>query len=219
MNHKPFAKQIYGSIPYIPSSPTINSRKVIPLGQEYILTNKTQKYNVYMQEKMDGSCVGVTKLNGEILALTRNGYLAKNSIYKQHNAFDLYVQNNMNTFKDLVNEGDFAIFEYIGVNHGTLYKYMKDPLYLIDYFIDKKRQSVLVTSKIARKYGFNTPITWYMAESIKAKEVYNALREELESKGLDYLPEGLIYRCEKEESFSFIAKWVRPNYEPLKYIK
>lgn len=37
--------------------------------------------------------------------------------------------------------------------------------------------------------------------------------------GAKYTPEGLVYRCERKGEFDFMAKWVRPDFIPGKYLE
>ena len=58
-------------------------------GQAKIATVKERDKNdeVIVQEKLDRSNVGVAKINGQIVALTRAGYLASTSAFEQHHLF------------------------------------------------------------------------------------------------------------------------------------
>jgi len=49
-----------------------------------------------VQEKLDGSNVGVAKLNNQIIPLTRAGYRADTSPYTQHHKFAKWVLKPVN---------------------------------------------------------------------------------------------------------------------------
>lgn len=88
-------------------------------GQEVIATEKTRdRWDlIIVQEKLDGSNVGVAKVNDQIVALTRTGYLASNSKYYQHRAFAEYVKREEKRFYDLLKEGERVAGEWLLVAH------------------------------------------------------------------------------------------------------
>ena len=54
-------------------------------GQVEICTKKLRRNDrLIVQEKLDGSCCAIAKIDGIIIALVRAGYPAYTSPYKQH---------------------------------------------------------------------------------------------------------------------------------------
>ena len=104
---KPLNRKNYGSIPHLSNSKLGEKDYFIGDGQERILTKKTRDKNdlVIVSEKYDGSNVGVGKMNGKIFALTRSGYDANTSPYKQHHLFSNWVADNHNMF-GFLNDGE-----------------------------------------------------------------------------------------------------------------
>ncbi len=78
---KPLGRKSYGSIPHLPESRMGSADHKISEGQAIIATKKKRDKHdvVIVQEKLDGSNVGIAKKNGEIIALTRSGYIANTS--------------------------------------------------------------------------------------------------------------------------------------------
>src|SRR5688572_29748116 len=90
---KPLGQRAYGSIPHLPGSRRGPADKGLSDQQAKILTERGRdKHDIItVEEKLDGSCVSVAKLNGKILALIRAGYSASGSNYTQHHAFAVWV--------------------------------------------------------------------------------------------------------------------------------
>lgn len=91
---KPTGKKNYGSIPHLSSSKLGSGDRFMTEGQERILTiKKRDRHDVIrVFEKYDGSNVGIVKHEGKIYPLTRSGYLASTSPYKQHHLFSDWVK-------------------------------------------------------------------------------------------------------------------------------
>jgi hypothetical protein len=83
---KPTGNKNYGSIGHLSNSKLSDNDHIIHEGQEKIVTvKKRDKHDlIIVLEKYDGSNVGVAKIDNKIYALTRSGYEAKTSPYKQH---------------------------------------------------------------------------------------------------------------------------------------
>ena len=68
------------------------------------------------QEKLDGSNVSAAKANGKIVALTRAGYLASTSPYRQHHLFDTWVERYQLRFKEVLQEGERLVGESLAMS-------------------------------------------------------------------------------------------------------
>ena len=75
---KPIGRKSYGSIAHLPNSRMGPSDHSISNGQALIATEKNRDRHdvVIVQEKLDGSNVGVAMLDDKIFALIRAGYEA-----------------------------------------------------------------------------------------------------------------------------------------------
>lgn len=76
--NKPLGGKSYGSIPHLLGSRLGPKDHHIHEGQHKICTERLRdnKDVIIVQEKLDGSCTAVAKINGEIVALGRSGYTA-----------------------------------------------------------------------------------------------------------------------------------------------
>ena len=78
---KPLGGKAYGSIGHLPSSRLGPGDHSVHEGQARICTTKVRdkRDRVIVQEKLDGSCCAVAKVEGRVVALGRAGYLATTS--------------------------------------------------------------------------------------------------------------------------------------------
>ena len=106
-NAKPLGRKSYGSIGHFPTSRLGEGEHKITDGQYKICTETSRDRHdiIIVQEKLDGSNVGICKLNGQVLAITRAGYLAITSPYEMHHMFSRWVENNKNRF-DFLNDSN-----------------------------------------------------------------------------------------------------------------
>ena len=86
---KPLGRKSYGSIPHLPGSRIGPGDHKCSEGQAKIATEKKRDKHdlIIVQEKLDGSNVGIAKINDDIIPLTRAGYLANTSPFIQHQYF------------------------------------------------------------------------------------------------------------------------------------
>jgi len=90
---KPLGIRAYGHIPHLPGSRLGPGDHKVHEGQARIATEKARDRHdrIIVQEKLDGSCVSVAKINGEIVPLGRAGYRAVSSPYEMHIRFATWV--------------------------------------------------------------------------------------------------------------------------------
>src|ERR1051325_5532570 len=131
---KPLGHKSYGSIPHLSMSKPGPGDYHCHEGQERIATVKTRDKHdiVIVQEKLDGGNVGVAKVNGEILAITRAGYMAYTSPYETHWVFEKWVMQNVKRFDALLNEGERVCGEWLYHAVGTRYNLPHEPFVAFD---------------------------------------------------------------------------------------
>lgn len=120
---KPLGIKAYGSIPHLIGSRMGPGDKHVDPGMARIATERARdKYDsVLVQEKLDGSCTAVVKVDGRVLALGRSGYLARTSPYEQHHLFDDWVSERIAVFNALLRDGERIVGEWLAQAHGTRY--------------------------------------------------------------------------------------------------
>lgn len=220
---KPLNRKNYGSIPHLLGSKLGATDKYVHKGQHRIMTEKTRDKHDYVivTEKYDGSNVGITKVNGKILAITRSGYLAETSPYTQHHYFAKWVEMQGNRF-DFIGENERIAGEWMMCAHGIKYDVLKDPFVAFDYFtannermlysdlISKTANAEIETPRIIF-HGHNAfRLDWALEELNGNKHRQNIIAHEN--------PEGLVYRVERKGKFDYAAKFVRQDHNCGIYI-
>src|ERR1044072_7378545 len=102
-NTKPLGIKNYGSIAHLPDSRMGAGDHHCDPGQARIATEKQRDRHdrIIVQEKLDGSNVGVARIDDKIFPLTRAGYTADTSPYRQHWEFGNWVYANQTRFLDV----------------------------------------------------------------------------------------------------------------------
>ncbi len=217
----------YGSIPHMIGSMLGKGDKRIDERQNEIILQGGRKNDVLIiQEKIDGSCVSVYKdERGHLHALSRAGYLATSSPYKQHHYFDKWVKKNADRFHDVLSTGERIVGEWILQAHGTHINLMHEPFVAFDIMVGSIRKPRF---QFNRQIGevFIKPYTHCLLSMNSGKLLRSFIDGDLQIEshhGQDKI-EGLIFRlettCPKRGRFvNFLAKYVRGDYEAGKYMK
>jgi hypothetical protein len=216
---KPLGIKNYGSIPHLSSSKLGEGDYFIHEGQERILTKKKRDKHdeILVFEKYDGSNVGIGKVENKIFALTRAGYEAKTSRYKQHHLFSDWVYRRENLFNDMLSNGERITGEWLAQAHGLIYNISVEPIVFFDYFAGKKRVLYDELSSKAIEYGLQLPRILHKGDPIEVEIILPILN--LRTKGIESLefPEGIVYRVERKGEVDFLAKWVRSDFPTGKF--
>jgi hypothetical protein len=159
-NIKPLGRKAYGSIPHLPFSRLGEGDHHIEIGQAEIATKKARDKNdlIIVQEKLDGSNCSVAKVDGQILALGRSGYLAETSPYEQHRLFAKWVKSNEQRFAKLLNEKERVCGEWLAQAHGTIYKLSHEAFVPFDLITGNERTIYHTFLLRVLPLGFTVPI-------------------------------------------------------------
>lgn len=218
---KPLNRKNYGSIPHLSNSKLGSGDYFIGEGQERILTEKKRDKHdtILVFEKYDGSNVGVGKKNGQIFALTRSGYEASTSPYKQHHEFAKWVNRKRDLFSLILDDGERIVGEWLLQAHGLIYNIKQEhPIVFFDWH-DKNNNRKLF-SELEKSLGlWDLPLPRFLhkGDAISVEElkpILNLKTNTIESEGE---PEGMVYRVERKNKVDFLAKWVRQDFEAGKY--
>ncbi len=216
---KPLGKKSYGSIPHLLGSKLGDGDHHVHEGQHRICTEKTRDKHdlIIIQEKYDGSNVGVAKLNGKIIALTRSGYLAHTSPFEQHRYFGKWVEKNKSLFDKLLNEGERVCGEWLLQAHGLRYSIGKEPFVAFDLFVNEKRLTYINFCMRVFDYLIGPKTIWKGGALDTASGLSFLSDWPHEIEGCEK-PEGIIYRVERKGEVDFLAKFVRNDFVPGKYL-
>lgn len=215
---KPLGQKAYGSIPHLSKSRLGDGDHHCEIGQEKIATEKPRdKFDlVIVQEKLDGSNCSVAKINGQIIALTRAGYLAESSPFEQHHYFAKWVNKELSRFNKLLNEGERVIGEWLLQAHSTRYNLSHEPF--VPFDIMQKHQRLIYHSFLLKvlPLGFTVPNIIHIGQPIGI----NWILKQIEKSGHGAIDkvEGAIWRVENKGKFDFIVKFVRPNKQDGIYL-
>lgn len=206
--------RVYGSIPHLSSSEN-GGDKIITEGQERILTKSARDGNdqIIVSLKIDGSCCGVAKKDGKIFALTRSGYRAIESSFKQHEIFHRWVRNREQIFRDLLSDDQLIVGEWCIQAHGTKYKIEDDNDLFVPFDLFPRCPFMNLISLIE---DYPLPILPFIhaTSSISLKQAKSIMNSNFLRPDKH---EGVVYRCERNGEFDFAAKWVRDK-EDGKYL-
>ena len=220
---KPLNRKNYGSIPHLSNSKLGIGDHFIHKGQERILTEKVRDKHdkIFVFEKYDGSNVGICKVNNKIVALTRSGYTAITSPYKQHHLFSEWVYKNELTWFHLLENGERIAGEWLAQAHGIKYKIDErlEPIVFFDHFNAKnERSSFDVLDTFYKEYEIQLPRLLHVGKAEKPSNIITELNKNTYGITPEEKPEGMVYRVERKGKVDFLAKWVRNDFEAGKYI-
>jgi hypothetical protein len=220
---KPLGIKSYGSIAHLPGSRIGVGDHKCHDGQKRIATEKARDRHdqIIVQEKLDGSNVGIACLNGEIYALTRAGYLASTSPYEQHHHFETWVKKNKNRFLAVLGEGERLCGEWLMQAHGTRYELKHEPFVAFDLMTGATR---LVFDEFIKRIGlgdFTSPHLIQHGLPLSIEQALIILGTYGFHGALDPV-EGAVWRVERNElirpggserrwQVDFLVKYVRPD--------
>ncbi|MGB1215391.1 MAG: RNA ligase family protein [Pikeienuella sp.] len=218
MMKKPLGSKAYGSIPHLSGSRLGPGDHHCHAGQERICfeggrDKKGRPHRVIVTEKLDGSNVAVARVDGEIVALGRNGYRAETSPHKQHQIFAQWVAHNK---WGALPERWRVSGEWMLQAHGTLYN-PSSPLIAFDVFDEANKR---IPHDDAR--------TLFAALDLEGAAVVSdgpgcGINPALEAAGAfgnhgaTEQIEGCVWRVETGGVFNFLTKYVRPEKVDGKY--
>lgn len=218
---KPLGRKAYGSIPHLPGSRLGPGDHRCEEGQARICLEKTRDRRdvIYVQEKLDGACTAVARVNGKIVALGRSGYLAKDSQYDHIRLFHYWVMDRArHGYFDLLREGWRVVGEWLALAHGTRYDLRTSPWAPFDFF-NPSNQRLPYEYCLLRVPGqFQGPRTLrYGEKSVSCDEAMYKIGRHSHHGAIDPI-EGLVYRVERNRKVDFLAKWVRHDKVDGKYL-
>lgn len=215
---KPLNKKSYGSIPHLIGSRMGPADHHASVGQVRICTEKARDRHdlIIVQEKLDGGNVGIVKLNNEILAITRAGYLATTSNYKTHHVFDRWVKRNVGRFNCLLHEGERVCGEWLLTATGTKYDLPHEPFVAFDLMTGTERICFNEFSARALNFDFTIPTVLNIGGPFSIEDAISKI--EISGHGAIEEVEGAIWRVERNGKVDFLAKYVRSSKVDGKYL-
>jgi len=209
---KPLGRKAYGSVPHLPGSRLGPSDSSISPGQAEILCNRARDRHdrIIVTEKLDGSNCAVARIGGEILALTRAGYLADTSPFVQHHHFSRFVERRKSRYAALLEESERVVGEWLIQAHGGRYALENaDQLFCaFDIIATDRRILHDEVQERCRKFGQATAPVLSDGPPLSVEEALSLAGENGRYGGIDPV-EGCVWRAERRDRFDFMAKFVR----------
>ena len=223
-NAKPLGGKSYGHIAHLPGSRMGPGDHKCHQGQKRIATEKPRDRHdeVIVQEKLDGSNVGVARLDGMLYALTRAGYVADSSPYEQHWRFAEWVYANQDRFMLALRDGERLCGEWLMQAHGTRYALKHEPFVVFDLMTGTRRAIYDELVSRVDSAGFITPAVIHRGGPLSIEKALVLLGEFGFHGALDKV-EGAVWRVERNRPVNeargserrsdvdFLAKFVRPD--------
>jgi hypothetical protein len=222
MNKKPLGIKNYGHIPHLPGSRLGPGDHKCQEGQARIATEKVRDKNdeIFVQEKLDGSNVGVARIGDTIFPLGRSGYLAASSPYEQHRHFSNWAYTHFERFMAVLHDGERLVGEWLMQAHGTRYKLPHEPFVAFDLMRgDERTPYDEFMARVARG-GFVTPALLHRGGALNIETALHRLNVYGFHGALDPV-EGAVWRIERDQPtgkkgekkrvVDFLVKYVRPD--------
>lgn len=216
---KPLGHKAYGSIPHLPGSQRGPADRGLTDAQARLLTHTPRRGDrILVTEKLDGTCVAVAKLQGQIVPLGRAGYRAETSRQEQHALFAAYVMQRWQAFDALLREGERLCAEWLAMAHGVRYDLAgRPPLAAFDLMRGHKR--ALYDDLRSRLAGLGDVVQpaplLHEGAALPVEEAMARLGAG--HYGAVDVPEGVVYRVERQERCDFLGKYVRADFVPGRY--
>ncbi len=207
---KPIGIKAYGSIGHLPNSRMGPGDSHIAPGQARICCETTRDRHdlIIVQEKIDGSCTAVVKVDGKIIALGKAGYLAATSPYEQHHLFARWVDQNHARFDDVLEEGERLVGEWLAQAHGTRYDLPHEPWVAFDLMTGHARLTVAELE--ARLLDlFVMPRLLHKGGSLAVVDMLPMIA--ISGHGAIDPVEGAVWRVERRGKVDYLAKYLRPE--------
>ena len=217
---KPLGQKSYGSIAHLPHSRLGPGDHKLNEGQARILTCKTRDKHdeIFVTEKLDGSCMSVARQGDSILALGRVGYRACTSRFPFQRAFAQWVADNEDTFRGILVDGERLVGEWMYLVHGTIYHGLTDYWYPFDLMAKSQRIPYLSLLERLQGTGLETPRLLYTGnEALPVQDALAVLGPE-GCYGAEECPEGAVWRVERRGKVDFLGKLVQPGKIDGKYL-
>jgi hypothetical protein len=223
---KPLGRKAYGHIAHLPGSRVGPGDHTCHEGQARICTEKARDRHdrIIVQEKLDGSCCAVAKIDGSIVPLIRAGYRAEQSHYEQHRLFAAWVYERQDAFAAVLQDGERLVGEWLAQAHGTRYNLRdRDPFVVFDLMHEDERATVdELTARL--EYRFDQPVLLHAGGPLAVKDAMALLAEQQYLTGAVDEPEGCVWRVERYDHrakrwrVDFLAKYVRPDKQDGCYL-
>jgi hypothetical protein len=198
----------FPKVPHLPGSRTGPSDRVAPPEvARRCLEVARPGDEVVVQEKLDGSCVGVARLGGAIVALGREGWRAVESSNPGRRMFARWVARHAGRFEAVLAEGEWLVGEWLALAHSTRYQLTHEPFVVFDAFT---AAGALATTALDEKLAgrFVRPALLHRGPPCAVERALSLLGPNGQHGAVDAV-EGAVWRVEQRGLVVHRAKFVR----------
>ncbi len=210
--------KLYAKIPHLPGSRTGQADRHIGLvAAKRLLELCNPLERVIVQEKLDGSNVIVTRQNGVLVALGRDGKACANSRNPLRTAFAAWLSENAIRFTWL-EESERLALEWLAVTHGTRYALPHEPVVALDFFTtDGTRLTHAALLEKIAPVALPVPRVLHAGSALPLEQALRLLGQYGHHGALEPA-EGVVYRLERNEQVLLLAKYVRHGKQDGLYL-
>ncbi len=210
---RPLGHRCYGSIPHLPGSRTGPSDRHIDVSIAARLIDAAKPgEEVLVREKLDGSCVGVARIDDAIVALGRAGDLAAESRNEGRRLFARWVDTHADRFLAVLEPGERLVGEWLALAHATRYALHHEPFVAFDLMRGSERASTEELTERAERAEVVLPALLHHGAACSVELALERLGTHGHHGALD-VAEGAVWRLEREGTVLHVAKFVRPGKE------
>jgi hypothetical protein len=203
----PLGRKAYFKIPHLPGSRTGASDRTAPpeLAQRCVRQAGAGE-QVFVQEKLDGSCVAVACVSGNVLPLGREGTPAAASQNPGRQLFARWALERKALFEDLLEDNEWLVGEWLALAHSTRYVLRHEPFVVFDGFSAGRQWSFDELSEwvVGR---LPQPLLLHRGGALSVEDMLEKLGQG--GHGAVEPPEGAVWRVEKAARVIGMAKYVR----------
>lgn len=206
----PLGRRAYFKIPHLPGSRTGPSDRVAPPELVRRCTVEARGgEEVLVQEKLDGSCVAIARVDGAIVALGREGTRASLSHNPGRQKFAHWVDAEATRLAPLLRDGEWIVGEWLALAHSTRYQLTHVPFVAFDLFVGGEQVSFDVLA--ARVKGhLPLPHLIHRGGPLTVAAALQLLGPHGAHGAIDPV-EGAVWRVERAGKVRSMAKVVRPE--------
>jgi RNA ligase len=210
---KPLGGKCYGHICHLPGSRLGPGDHKLNEGESRILTERVRDRHdqIIVSEKLDGSNVGVARINGVLVPLIRAGYPAISSRFEQHRLFAAWVFEHSERFAWL-GDGERVCGEWLAQAHGTRYDLRGlGPSHVFDIMRgDERAPFAELTARVGAAKPLAMVKTIHSGGPLSIASAMELLGAQGFCNALDPV-EGAVWRVERRGVVDFLGKYVRPE--------
>ena len=201
------------------------------VGQARIATFKARDRHdhIIVQEKLDGTNVGVARVDGVLYPLVRAGYVADTSPFEQHWHFAQWVYANQDRFLAVLRDGERLVGEWLMQHMGPAIRLKHEPFVAFDLMMGNERARIDEFIARVKNVDFVIPAVIHRGGPLSIEAAMKAFNT-YGFHGASDPVEGAVWRIERNELVNpgkdgerrwvvdFLVKYVRPDKQDGIYL-